>query len=421
MSLQTICDICLLTALAGIFFYVEAMPFATKKIKYVTVGGTAAIAAGDLLIFTLFPELAEGAASLFTQTLPALILCWSVSKHKDIRFWFIFCSVDVMGFMLEIVVTGLTILLKLGETASFLLEILFICGLVYVVRQYGREFREIVDKNKADWGMLAVFVTVLYGYSCFLIFYPKPWAERTEYSPVIVGYAVLILLCYVFIVKMVLNVGRMQDMEQEELRMKMQLELQNKELQGQEAKLLLHQMKPHFVYNVLMTIRFFVKKEPQVAYDMLYDFSKYLRSNVESIVERDYILWSDELEHIHTYVRIEEIRLGKRLNVIYDIEDAEFYLPPLTVELLVENAIKHGISPKAEGGTVWLQGSATEHGYQIVVKDDGVGFQTDSLEEEKSVGLNYIRLQMEKMSDASMKLESALGKGTKVTLWFGGG
>lgn len=421
MSFQIISNICLFAVLLCLFCYVEVLPFSTGKIKCITVGGIAVLIGINVLIFILFPHMSVGEIRLFGQILPSLIYCQIVSKHKDMRFWFMYCSMNVIDFMVQIIVNGMAILFYFDKITVFIFEMLFMGFFCYMFYRYGKEFREVVDKKNVNWGLLTAFVIALYGYSYFLLLYPEPWGKRTAYTPVFVGYAALALLSYVFLVEMIVSVGKMHDLEQEELGMKMQLELQDKELQNQEAKILLHQMKPHFIYNVLMTIRYFVKKDPQVAYDMIYDFSRYLRSNVESLVENEYILWKNELEHIHTYVRIEEIRFGNRLNVIYEIEDAEFYLPPLTVELLVENAIKHGISPKAEGGTVWIQGSVADDGYQIIVEDDGVGFPIEDLDKEKSIGLNYIRLQMEKMPDADIKLESTLGQGTKATLWFGGG
>lgn len=421
MKAEIIANLFCFTALISMFCYVEVLPFVSKKTKYITIGGTAAIVIANLLISTMFEDVPMSGISLYAQTIPSLLLCWMVSKHKGMCFWFTFCSVDVLGFMLVLIAKGMEILLHLDETVANILQVLLVASLGYIFYRYGKKFREVVDQNNINWGLLALFVSLLYGYSYFFILYPKPLVYRTEYAPVVVGYAVMVLLSYVFVVKTVVGSNKVNVLEQEEMKMKEQLDLQDKELQSQEAQIMLHQIRPHFIYNVLMTIRYLVKKNPQLACDMIYDFSKYLRSNVDSLVENKYILWKDELEHINAYVRIEEIRFGNRLNVIYDVEDGEFYLPPLTVEPLVENAIKHGIAPKAEGGTVWIRGSVVKNGYQIIVEDDGVGFHMERLEEEKSIGLNYIRKQLKKMPDTDMRIESAPGKGTKAVLFFGGG
>jgi LytS/YehU family sensor histidine kinase len=191
------------------------------------------------------------------------------------------------------------------------------------------------------------------------------------------------------------------------------------ELEEKKNRMMINKIRPHFIYNVLLSIRYFTKKEPDVAYDLIYDFANYLRSNMESLENKKYISWNEELQHIRAYAGIEQKRYGEKLHVIYEVEEAAFKIPPLTIEPLVENAIKHGVGVREEGGTVWIRGHRTGVGYLIEIEDDGVGFNTDALEEKMDVGLNYIRDQLRAMPGTELHIESSPGNGTKVSIEIG--
>ena len=179
------------------------------------------------------------------------------------------------------------------------------------------------------------------------------------------------------------------------------------------------QMKPHFIFNTLGAIRTLIMSNPQVAYDMTTNFSKYLRANISTIEPGEKISFSQELEHIKAYAAIEQQRFANRINVIYDVQADNFYLPPLSVEPLVENAIKHGVCKKIKGGTVKITSREYEDRFEVIVEDDGVGFDTSILESSdntKSVGLKFIILRLKQLSDADFVITSIRGKGTKATI-----
>lgn len=418
VNIQTIANALIFGMVMYLFCRLGVMPFVSNRIKYTYIGGTAALIAFNLLLPVLFPELVAAEVSLFTQSIPSCILCWCVSRHKGMRFLFVFCSIDVAGFMLLLIANALTIIFHFNESMKVILNLLFFLPLVYLSNRYKEQERSILDNDKNNWGILTVFTVALYAFSYFMILYPEPWVRRPEYAPVILGYAIVVLMSYGIIIKLLVSMDKIHGMEQQELKMQLKLETQKREVEETKSRFLVHQIQPHFIYNVLMSIRYFIKKEPQTAYDMIYDFSQYLRSNIESLTEDRYILWSEELEHIEAYVRIERQRYKERLDVIYDLEEEEFCLPPLTVELLVENAIKHGVGQKSEGGTVWIRGSKLADGYRVMVEDDGVGFRKEELDEKKAIGLKYIKDQLDMMAGAQMRLESEPGKGTKVWIDF---
>ena len=130
---------------------------------------------------------------------------------------------------------------------------------------------------------------------------------------------------------------------------------------------------------------------------------------------------ASEMDHIKTYVDIEKVRFGERLTVLYDIKCDNFNLPPLTVEPLVENAVKHGVCKKIKGGVVKISSWEEEDRYIVTVEDNGVGFDVvaqNDRKESTSVGIKYIKLRLKELSNADFEITSEIGVGTKATLIF---
>ena len=178
-------------------------------------------------------------------------------------------------------------------------------------------------------------------------------------------------------------------------------------------------MKPHFIFNTLGAIRTMIKSSPDKAYKLTTSFSKYLRANINNISPNETISFASEVDHIKTYVDIEKERFGERLTVLYDIKCDNFNMPPLTVEPLVENAVKHGVCKKIKGGTVKISSWEEEDRYIVTVEDNGVGFNIETLENKNnSVGIKYIKLRLKEISNADFNIESQKGVGTKATLTF---
>ena len=124
-----------------------------------------------------------------------------------------------------------------------------------------------------------------------------------------------------------------------------------------------------------------------------------------------------ELAHVKKYVSLEHLRFGDKVKVNLDINQTDFLLPPLTVQMLVENAIKHGITKKYEGGTVNISTNKDDRGFIIKVEDDGVGFDADSPIGEKHIGIRSIKNRLERfVSGGSLIVESKPGKGTVATV-----
>ena len=182
-----------------------------------------------------------------------------------------------------------------------------------------------------------------------------------------------------------------------------------KELEESRIAIMLSQIKPHFLYNVLNTIYHLYRKEPETAQEAVSSFAEYLRCNMLSIEKNEPIPFSEEYQHIQTYLSLEQIRFRGKLDVVYDVVVTDFKVPPLTVEPLVENAVKHGVTKKRRGGIVTISTNRTEEGIQITVADSGVGFDPEHYMEDGKphVGIRNVRDRLQSMVGGSLTITSS--------------
>jgi len=190
-----------------------------------------------------------------------------------------------------------------------------------------------------------------------------------------------------------------------------------------ESAFLQAQIKPHFLYNALNVIAVLCRVNPEKARELVLDLSSYMRHSFDFKNLAKYITFEEELEFIQAYVRIEQARFKDRLNVIYDIDDTEdLRLPPLLLQPLVENAIRHGIRKVETGRTVALRVKNLEEHYLIEIEDDGAGMTPDQLEavlREQGgggVGLANIQKRLRMLYGTQLFIESRQGIGTKVAM-----
>ena len=225
------------------------------------------------------------------------------------------------------------------------------------------------------------------------------------------GYAIgyLSIIVSIEVLFLFLNVQKNIDLAKEEEA--------NKEAR---IKIMLSQIQPHFIYNSLSSISTLIPIDPNKAQSALNDFTEYLRMNLSSLTEVKCVPFEDELKHIKTYVALEKLRFGDRLNVAYDIQTTHFMLPPLTIQPIVENAIKHGILKKIEGGTLSVKTYETDKAYVVEIADDGVGFSISDVDFDanKHFGLKNIQYRLAKMCGADLAVKSEIGVGTTVTVKF---
>ena len=141
--------------------------------------------------------------------------------------------------------------------------------------------------------------------------------------------------------------------------------------------------------------------------------------NLSTLTASKLIPFEDELRHIKTFLSLEKTRFNNRLNIVYELGPTDFDLPPLSIQPLVENAVKHGILKKVEGGTVILKTSETPNDYVIEVIDDGVGFAMEGVDfdHNEHLGLKNIAYRISR-SGGKLNIESKPGQGCKATVTF---
>ena len=188
------------------------------------------------------------------------------------------------------------------------------------------------------------------------------------------------------------------------------------ELKDSRISIMLSQIQPHFIYNTLGTSERMCLKDPPKAFDLVRNFSLYLRGNFSELDSVAPIRFEEELKHVEYYVNIEKVRFPD-MTIEYDVEATEFVLPALSVQPLVENAIKHGLMRLETGGTVVIRSYESSTHFFVSVKDDGVGFDTSlPIDEKKHVGLRNIRGRLNAMVNGDLILESKPGVGTKAVI-----
>ncbi len=185
-------------------------------------------------------------------------------------------------------------------------------------------------------------------------------------------------------------------------------------IESQRNALMLSQINPHFIYNTLSTIAAMCDVSPSQAKNLTIDFSRYLRKNLSSVTNENNIPFEEELSHVECYLKIEKARFREKINVIYSIQCRDFEIPPLTVQPLVENAIKHGITKKSAGGTLKISTFDTDRHYVIEIIDDGAGFDIETT--EMHVGLENVRSRIMSMCRGELTVKSTPGVGTRVTV-----
>ena len=190
----------------------------------------------------------------------------------------------------------------------------------------------------------------------------------------------------------------------------------NAQLSESRISTMMSQIRPHFIYNTLGSIEQLCELDPPKAGELVHNFAKYLRGNFGELDNPKPILMSQEMEHVRHYINIETVRFPD-MTFSFEMQSEDFRLPALTVQPIVENAIKHGLMKLQKGGTIRVLSYETDTDYCISVEDDGVGFDTGILLDEKNhIGIRNIRDRLSVMVGGTLDIESTPGVGTKVLI-----
>ena len=184
----------------------------------------------------------------------------------------------------------------------------------------------------------------------------------------------------------------------------------------QRIQIMMSQIQPHFLYNTLTTIQTLCLENPKKAAAITEKFATYLRQNIDSLNEANLIPFRKELDHTLVYANIEMERFPN-IHLDYEIEDEDFLLPALTVQPIVENAIRHGIRgiPK---GQIDIMTNLLPDCHKIIIRDNGKGFSTREASETEGshIGIQNVRERLQKLCGGTLTIESSKGNGTQVII-----
>ena len=190
----------------------------------------------------------------------------------------------------------------------------------------------------------------------------------------------------------------------------------NAQLTESRVSTMMSQIRPHFIYNTLGSIEQLCNIDPNKAGELVHNFAKYLRGNFGELDNPKPILMSQEMEHVRHYINIENVRFPD-MTFSFEMNSDDFHIPALTIQPIVENAIKHGLMKLQKGGSIRVISYETDTDYCVSVEDDGVGFDTSQLVDgKKHIGIRNIRDRLKVMVGGTLDIESTPGIGTKVLI-----
>lgn len=195
-----------------------------------------------------------------------------------------------------------------------------------------------------------------------------------------------------------------------------------RELAENKTVMMVSQIQPHFLYNSISCIRELCLSNPGKAYDALAQFSHFLRGNMDSLSSNAPIPFTRELRHVKNYLALELLRFEELLQVEYQLEITEFYIPALTLQPIVENAVRYGISRKTGGGTVLISTREEKEQVVITISDTGVGFDVKqkgtAAGSRSHIGISNVRERLARQCNGTMHVSSIPGEGTIVHIYI---
>ena len=347
-------------------------------------------------------------------------------------FYMLFLSMGIVCFLGACKKTGMIAVVCLGAVDALLFAIPVITDLLfYDTWPHWATAQLIVNliliiclvkecfckKDKRNWLYIgAIFPLIAFGVDLAMTGLGV-WKGGVVSKYVFIALFAVTMVVVLRIIPRNINAAeKTKELELQRSRLEAEKNIVEAELKESRVSIMLSQIQPHFIYNTLGTIERMCLKEPQKANELVRNFSLYLRGNFSELDSVAPIRFAEELKHVEYYVNIEKVRFPD-MNIEYYVEATEFVLPALSVQPLVENAIKHGLMRLETGGMVRIHSYETPTHFCVEVKDDGVGFDTSlPIDEKKHVGLRNIRGRLKAMVDGDLLLESKPGVGTKAVI-----
>ena len=185
------------------------------------------------------------------------------------------------------------------------------------------------------------------------------------------------------------------------------------------TEILLSQIQPHFLFNTLGTISHLCTDAPEAKKAIIL-FSRYLRGNIDVLSNEMLIPFEKETEHAKMYLELAKLRFGDSLQVFWDLSYTDFMIPSLTLQPLVENAVRYGVRGNADGrGTVQILSRDCPDHYEISVVDNGPGFNPDNqqeVDERTHIGIDNVKERLRVICNGELLIQSVPGQGTQATI-----
>ena len=199
------------------------------------------------------------------------------------------------------------------------------------------------------------------------------------------------------------------------LRRERELRIKDEELRGAKIQTMISQIRPHFIFNTLASVNMLCEEDPKRAAEIISDFSQYLQANFSALATTEMIPFSEEMKHVKAYLDVESALYEEKLAVTYENAFTAFRLPPLTLQPIVENCIKHGFGENVSSLHIIIRTRKTEDGAEIQIEDDGCGC-APAPDGAPHVGLENVKERLNMMCGGTLEL-SPCGSGTLVTVF----
>lgn len=366
-------------------------------------------------------------------------LAWLTKGYSN---WFCYYSVRIANFvvfssgyvLLALFTSYLLSYVKPRKAISvwpsrIIWSMCFIAVLLTIVSQFNNMYYRIDENNlyqRQDWFWLSQFWAILcmiieIGIICNI----RKVLERREFlalsSYIILAVVAMAIQIFVYGLALLYFANSLSalcmymNLQVEQAKQYKEREL---ELEKSRTQIMISQIQPHFLFNSLTSICYLCRTNPLQAEQVVVHFSNFLRGNIESLNSINPIPFSRELSHLEHYLEIEKVRYGERLNIVYDIQTEGFMLPSLTVQPIVENAVRHGVGQKSTAGTITISSKETADEFIITVTDDGVGFDTAVKPDDGRihVGIHNVQQRLRQQTGGDLRIDSIPGKGTTTVI-----
>lgn len=190
-----------------------------------------------------------------------------------------------------------------------------------------------------------------------------------------------------------------------------------RQLADSRISIMLSQIQPHFMHNMLTTIMYMCRTDPEEAEETVGQFADYLRANMDSLTLKQCIQFETELKHVKTYWSLEKKRFGDKIRAVYDIQENSFMLPSLTIQPIVENAVKHGMR-KGKQLTVTIRTYSDMDNYYVEINDDGRGFDVNAFKNDgkSHIGIKNVQQRLKMMCGGELMIKSVPDQGTSAVI-----